>query len=322
MTVALGIDGGGTHTRCLVLDENGTVIGVGAGGASKPDAVDSETGRANLHTAVLEACQSVGGAAALDSIFAGMGGVVSAGDVQVVRSLLEGLGFRREIPISIDHDIRIALAGGLAGKPGIALIVGTGTSCYGRNAAGISWRAGGWGYIIDDFGGGFYLGQHGLMAAVRAVDRRGPDTALVSALLEALGLDDMNAIMHRIYHPRLDYAAIAGLAPVVLRLAEKDPSARLIVERGCEELGHMVMVTARQLDLEGDVPVVASGGLVDSSPFYRTVLEKALKRALRETHLLQPIVSPVVGAALLALEQVGITLSEIQLAQLADSLKT
>jgi N-acetylglucosamine kinase-like BadF-type ATPase len=38
--------------------------------------------------------------------------------------------------IHVDHDIRIALAGGLSGRPGIALIAGTGSSCFGMNAAG------------------------------------------------------------------------------------------------------------------------------------------------------------------------------------------
>ncbi len=159
MTLAGGVDGGGTQTRCLVIDEHGNIIGIGVSGPSKPDAADPEAGRTHLHQAILSASQHCGGPQALDTLFVGMGGVVSEADRQVVYHMLDGLTLKPGILIGIDHDIRIALAGGTAGQPGIALIVGTGSSCYGYNAVGESWRCGGWGYILDDVGSAFYLGQ-------------------------------------------------------------------------------------------------------------------------------------------------------------------
>src|SRR5260221_8322336 len=147
MTIALGVDGGGTQTRCLVIDEQAKILGFGVGGASKPDAVEFELGRTNLQQAILKACEGFGGPAAVDTVFLGMGGVVSDADSQVIRQMLAGLPFRPGIPIGIDHDIRIALAGGTAGKPGIALIVGTGSSSFGRNSARQSWRSGGLGLL-------------------------------------------------------------------------------------------------------------------------------------------------------------------------------
>src|SRR5262245_23934159 len=120
MVLALGVDGGGTHTRCLVIDEQANIVGLGFSGASKPDAVEPETGRANLHEAIQTACRDTG-IDKIDSVFIGMGGVVSPADVQVVRDMLAGLPLKDTVPIGIDHDIRIALAGGIAGQPGIAL---------------------------------------------------------------------------------------------------------------------------------------------------------------------------------------------------------
>src|SRR5258708_39402706 len=145
MILAGGIDGGGTQPRCLAIDEHGNIIGIGVSGSSKPDAADPETGRANLHQAILSASQHCGGPQALDTLFVGMGGVVSEADRQVVYHMLDGLTLKPGIPVGIDHDIRIALAGGTAGQPGIALIVGTGSSWYGDKAVGEAWRGGGWG---------------------------------------------------------------------------------------------------------------------------------------------------------------------------------
>src|SRR5262249_32856921 len=149
MSLAMGIDGGGTQTRCLVIDDHAKVLGLGLSGASKPDAVEPAIGQVHLHQAIHTACQTLGGPAKIDTAFVGLGGVVSNADVEIVRQMLDGLPLRRNIPIGIDHDIRIALAGGTGGEPGIALIVGTGSSCYGRNAQGESKRTGGWGYILD-----------------------------------------------------------------------------------------------------------------------------------------------------------------------------
>ncbi len=316
MTLAMGVDGGGTHTRCVVIDENATLLGVGLTGPSKPDAVAAEIGRTHLQQAILAACRSCGGPGAIQTAFVGMGGVVSQADVQIVRNLLSGLAFRADLPIGIDHDIRIALAAGTDGLPGIALIVGTGSSCYGRNAAGESWRAGGWGYIVDDVGSGFSLGQQALAAVVRAHDGRGPETALTVPVLDALGIRDMNEIMHRIYHPRLDHAGIAALAPIVTALAPTDSVARSIIVQGCAELALMVSTVARKLQLPADVVVVPVGSLATSSQFYRQQLEQAIRQVLPAAQIRDLLVPPVVGAALLAFQQIGVTLAVDGLEQL------
>jgi N-acetylglucosamine kinase-like BadF-type ATPase len=318
MTFAMGIDGGGTHTRSLVINDLGAVIGMGNSGPSKPDAVDPETARANLHQAIWASCEPCGGPAMLDTIFVGMGGVVSEVDSEVVRRMLDGLALRPTIPIGIDHDIRVALAGGTAGQPGIALIAGTGSSCYGRNAAGESWRCGGWGYILDDVGSSFYLGQQALMAIVRSYDGRGPATALQGPVLEALGLHDPDEIMHRIYHPRLDHGGIAGLAPIVCAMADSDSVARSIITRGCADLAEMVLVTVHKLRLPEDTLVVPVGSLATASMIFRRTLEQAIHSVLPEAQVRAPLIPPVAGAAFLALQQTGITLTAAVLAKLGD----
>ncbi len=248
-----------------------------------------------------------------------MGGISAPSDVDVVRGMLTGLDLNPAAPIGIDHDVRVALAGGTAGAPGIALIVGTGSSCYGRNAAGDSWRSGGWGYIMDDYGSGFYLGQQALEAVIRAYDGRGAATALTAPVLDALGLDDVLGLMHRIYYPTLNFSGIAGLARIVVSVAAHDAVARAIVERGCVELALMVKATADHLRLSGSFPVVPVGGLAGSG-WYREILADAIRRAVPDAQVNPPQASPVVGAALLALEQIGLTLSPEALSQVEADL--
>lgn len=316
MALALGVDGGGTQTRCVVLNEQGSVVGVGVSGPSKPDAVEPRLGSQNLQEAIRVACATCGGTDAIDSVFIGMGGVISPADVQVVRGMLAGLDLRPSIPVNVEVDIRVALAGGTAGQPGIALIVGTGSSCYGRNAVGNAWRSGGWGYIIDDYGSGFYLGQRALEAVVRAADGRNVPTALTKPCMEALGISDLNELMHRIYYPRLDHTGIAALAPIVVQCAEHDATALDIIRRGCDELALMVEVTTRKLSLGENVLVVPVGSLGTVNQFYRQALEAAILKRLPQARIRQPIAPAVIGAAFLALQHLGITLSEAELAAL------
>ena len=318
MALALGVDGGGTQTRCVVLDEEGQVKGYGVSGASKPDAVEPVLGRANLQESIQLACAACGGVSAIDSVFIGMGGVISQADVDVVLGMVNDLGWRPNILMDVAVDIAIALAGGTGGQPGIALIVGTGSSCYGRNAAGETWRSGGWGYIMDDYGSGFYLGQKALEAVIRAADGRGEPTALTAPVMAGLGIHDLNEIMHRIYYPRLDHTGIAALAPIVVQVAEQqhDATAQAIIERGCSELALMVATVTQRLQLGADVLVVPVGSLGTVNLYYRKALEKAITRLLPQARIRQAVAPAVIGAAILALEQIGITLPEATLVQL------
>ncbi len=316
MTLALGIDGGGTRTRCLILNDAGEIVGFGVAGASKPDAVDVEIGTQNLRQAAQQAALACGGLAAIDTVFAGMGGIASNDDIAVIAGMIDQIGLRSGIPIGVDYDVRIALAGGLGGVPGIGLIVGTGSSCYGRNAAGESWRSGGWGFIFDDAGSGFYLGLQGCIAVIRAYDGRAPQTALTDPLLQAAGLQSVTDMMHWAYHPSLNIGKIAALAPIVLQVAETDPVAYDIVAKGCDELCTMIAAVAQKLGFSGEVPVAAAGSVIENNHLSRTLLTESLAQRVPGAYLALLVAPPVVGAAFLALQQVGITLSSDQLAAL------
>lgn len=321
MALAIGVDGGGTQTRCVVLDDTGKVVGYGLNGASKPDAVEPTIGRKHLQEAIRTACRDCGGTEAVDTVFLGMGGVISPEDVQVVLGMIEGLGLRPNVPVGVDLDIAIALAGGTGGQPGIALIVGTGSSCYGRNAAGEVWRSGGWGYIIDDYGSGFYLGQKALEAVIRSADGRSGATALTEPVMAGLGITNLNQVMHRIYYPRLDHTGIAALAPTVVQVAEAgDLTARAIIERGCDELALMVATTTRVLNLGDEVLVVPVGSLGTVNDYYRAALERAIEALLPHVRIRDEIAPAVIGAAFLALQQIGITLPVETLAGLANAI--
>jgi N-acetylglucosamine kinase-like BadF-type ATPase len=304
-----GIDGGATRTRAAIASPTGSILGFGIAGPSNYDNVGVDTARANIGAALDRAWQRAGrGRIPLDGLFLGMAGVVSPGDRETIVRMALDLGSAPRNVIGVDHDIRTALAGGLGGRAGLALIAGTGSSCYGRRDDGRHHRVG-WGYLLDDVGSGYWLGLQAMIAVIHEADGRGPRTRLSATLQSALGYDHVDGIMRVLYHDGLGVAGVAALAPHVLTDASSgDRVAQSILERGAAELARSVDAVARTLAFAGSpFPLTLVGGLLESSPGYRALVTSAISARLPECRPQSPELPPVLGAVLLAFREAGVT---------------
>ncbi len=309
MRYVLGVDGGGSRTRAVLLDSDGGLCGVGMAGPSNYDDIGIDLTRQNIQTAVQgaasQACIAPQGFAAA---FLGMAGVISPEDRAVIVGIAEDLALVPPAHVEVDHDIRIALAGGLAGQEGIALIAGTGSACYGRRADGREWRCGGWGSLLDDLGSAYDLGRQSLVTLIRSVDGRGEDSELSAAVMQKLGITDPDQILRRIYHDGLSRFEIAALAPCVTGAAARgDPAACRIIRNGADELALLVETTSRLLDMPAQRPLVTLiGGLVESAEIFHRALQAAIHGRLPEARIAAPHLPPVLGAGLLSLHRLGV----------------
>jgi N-acetylglucosamine kinase-like BadF-type ATPase len=296
----LGVDGGGSRTRAAITDDTGRLLGSGEAGPSNFDDVGVARARENIAAAVAAARAAAGVGAPFAAAFLGLAGVVSERDRETVRGMARDLGLAPPEALGVDHDCRIALAGGLAGRPGVVLIVGTGSSCYGRDQGGRAWRSGGWGSLISDEGSSYWLSREALRAAVRALDGRGPDTVLAERLLAALGVREADDLMHRLYLPGLERAELAALAPIVVRAAHAgDRVARDLVRRGAGELAECVQAVAAQLGFGHGFELVVVGGLAQAEGALTRTLTSLLARRGVPCTLVPPELPPVLGACLL-----------------------
>ena len=174
MNLYLGIDGGGTRTRAVLVDAHGGIHGEGEAGPANYHNVGLEGAAAALRRAAENAWQAAGrpfDAAA--ACFAGLAGIKAGIDFSRLSDVAATVGLALPGRITVANDLHNALAGGLAGRPGVALIAGTGTNCLARDASGATFMCGGWGWLLDDRGGGIGLALAGLRAATRAADGRG-----------------------------------------------------------------------------------------------------------------------------------------------------
>lgn len=297
--ILLGIDGGGTQTRALLAGIDGEIIGSGIGGPSNYQAVGLEVAREGIAQAVRGAWQNAGiGERPADAAFLGLAGVTSAADRGTMERVARELNLAQRI--GIDHDIRTALAGGIPGRAGIALIAGTGSAAYGRTADGRSWRAGGWGHVLDDAGSGYWLGVQGLSAVTRHLDGREGPTMLSEILLGHLGVTDPDTILHLMGTNGLSRTEIAALAPLMLAAADHDSVALRIVNEGARQLALMAWAVAGKLALAAP-EVMMTGGLMNHAS-YRELVVNALAARLTAARVAIPLLPPAAGAALLAME--------------------
>lgn len=303
----LGIDGGQSSTTALIGDSQGRVIGYGRGGPCNH--VQASEGRAKFINAIQGCVAAACLQAALDPAavrFSALCAGFSGGPADKESLLREILDARQ---IAVTHDGLIALAGATAGAPGIITIAGTGSFCFGRNAAGGTARAGGWGYVFGDEGGGFDLTRQALRAALRMEEGWGPSTALRARLLDASAASDINDLLHQFYTASWPRPKIAALSALVDETAlHGDPVARQILEQSAQHLAAFTAAVRHQLFKEGEPARVAHIGGVYRSRF---LLERfRLLVELEDGNTCgPPIFSPAAGALLEAYRLASLSVS-------------
>jgi Predicted N-acetylglucosamine kinase len=202
-----------------------------------------------------------------------------------------------------------ALRAGTDDGVGAVVLCGSGSNVLAIGPSGRVARYPALGEIAGDWGGGGSLGPAALSAAIRGRDGRGPRTSLERLVPERLGLARPLDVTYALYRSRLSSNAIRDLAPLVFEAAgDGDSVARSIVDHQADEVVAMAVAALRRARaLQAAVPVVLAGGIfrTTDAPFHariRTGLAAAAPRA--EVCRLE--VPPVVGAALLGLDALGL----------------
>jgi N-acetylglucosamine kinase-like BadF-type ATPase len=207
----------------------------------------------------------------------------------------------------VTHDAYIALCGAHAGAPGIITIAGTGSISFGRGADGRLMRAGGWGYVFGDEGGGFDLTRQALRAALRSDEGWGPPTALRDALIKETGAKDANDLMHMFYGGKLTRPRMAAMSRLVDETAlAGDVIAYGILSEAAQQLaGITLAVRKRTFAAKECAPVAYIGGAFNSARLlerFRTLLERDGLASVAP-----PKRGPAAGALLEAYRMAGIT---------------
>lgn len=302
MPFFLGIDGGGTKTRCVIGDDNAT-LGAGSGSGCNIVRVGEACARDSLSSAIHEACVSAGvSPQKITRTCAGVAGAADDGVASLVqRVLIEILGGA----IEVIGDMEIALESAFEGGPGVVVIAGTGAIAYGRNSRGENARAGGWGRLVSDEGSGHWIGEKAIGAALRAFDG-GERSELLDAVMSALEVTSVNDLAVKANSDPIP--EFAPLFPVVMACANAgDAAAKKVLQQAGTRLAETGAVVVHRLFAGVEsAPVATHGGVFERSELVREAFFAELQRLTPQAKRTGVKVDPVQGALQRARREYGI----------------
>jgi len=296
----IGIDGGGTKTAGVIVDGEGRTLARQQAGSTNFNAVGPDRARQHLAELIAALLASANlTPMAVHGAGLGMSGVGRADDRARVAAWMETI--LPGVPCFVDNDAVIALAAATGGTLyGVVIVSGTGMIVVGIDRSGRRRRAGGWGPLIGEPGGGFAIGAAGLKAVAEAADAISPPTALTAALLDHLQVSTPEGLIAWAYR-EVTWARFAALAPLVVRCAEQgDASAAQILVDAADALARAAAAVVHGLELAAQpFPFVLTGGNLQPGPL-ATLLMPRLSAIAPAARIVAPQVEAAVGAALLA----------------------
>jgi N-acetylmuramic acid 6-phosphate etherase len=226
-----------------------------------------------------------------------LAGVATAEDRQALSRLCTEIWPNATIITGSDRESGLAAA--LDHGDGIVVSGGSGSSVTGRRGDRIE-KAGGWGHILGDAGGGYFLSIQALRLILREYDLHRGEMQFTTKILQALSLNNLDELVR--WAQTADKMEVAMLAPVVFKAAtDGDVRVMEIIEQGAGVLCEYTEAVASRLHLLAP-KVVLLGGLFHRDSIYTHAFRRRLKKNLPDARVAVAERAPELGAAWLAAE--------------------
>jgi N-acetylglucosamine kinase-like BadF-type ATPase len=301
MSVFLGVDGGGSKTAFLLINEAGQVLARHVEGS----AYHPEVGIDGVRSMFASGCSATVALAGLrlsDVDFAFFG-IPAYGEDTRLQSRLEDLP-ADALPAAryrCGNDMICAWSGSLAGEDGLNVVAGTGSIVYGEYQ-GRRARAGGWGELFSDEGSAHWIAREGLGLFSRMSDGRSPRGKLYEQFRAHFNLEDDLDICAAIYGAdAMQRSQFSRLAKLVTSAAlAGDELARQVFARGADELAEMIDAARTRLGAPDTLvlPVSYSGSVFQAQDLCLMPLQQKLMQSHFAYRLVPPRLPPDAGAAL------------------------
>ena len=304
----VAVDGGNSKTDLALVARSGDLLALVNGPTISHQRVPIETGMERLRGFVGQARRRAGVTGPIQVGSFCLAGADFPRDVRLLRDAIGAQDVANRVEVR--NDAFAALRAGSPSGWGVVVICGAGVNAVGVGPDGREARLAGIGDLSGDWGGGMGVGQEALAAAVRARDGRGSPTSLAAVVPQALGKRRPIDVTRAMYDGRMSQRRLEDLAPLVFAAAaEGDSVARAIVDRLADELAVMAVAIARRLRVASrDVDVVLTGGVfrTEEQGFYAR-LDERLRAGLPNARVRRLTERPVLGAALIGLDALGVS---------------
>ncbi|MBR6530516.1 MAG: hypothetical protein IKT43_03775 [Clostridia bacterium] len=301
----LGIDGGGTKTVGVAVDEQGNVL------CRKEESSINycSVGMENALHALSRIADALIQEAGCPAVSLAIGS--SALDERIRDGLYREFINRisnDEVLGKIEHvevhsDARMALLAACGKERGALLISGTGVMGLAADGSSLHSVAG-WGDVIGDRGSGYAIGLAGISAALDYTDGLNTDAeALFLAMCEFYSIQSAAELIALIYSPDFDKSRIAAFCACVCALAErKDARSVEILNDAAEDLVRYCISLGNFLG-QKPFPLAFYGSVLTKNEYIRNRVTNALKVRLPQAEIITPTLAAEDAAALYALER-------------------
>ena len=286
----LGVEGGGTKTAWCLVERTDATFGVIGQGKLPPSNFRLQTPD-RLKAIFRELPREIDRA----GVF--LAGCGTAEDRQSLSRLCAEIWPNARIITGSDRESGVAAA--LEHGDGIVVSAGSGSSVTGRRGERIE-RAGGWGHILGDTGGGYFLSIQALRLILREYDLQRVERPFTVKILQALSLNNFDELVR--WAQTADKMEVALLTRVVFEAAAGgDPRITEIIENGAQALCDYTETIASRLHLLAP-KVMLMGGLFYRDSIYTHAFRRRLKKNLPDARVAIAERAPELGAAWLAAE--------------------
>ena len=298
MNYYLGIDGGGTSTRLLIIDENKNIIAFHNDLALNIYQIGREKVSKLLPILITKICKKAD--ILVNDITYAFIGITGYGEVEQDSIFFQKLVNSIFNNVTCGNDIHAAWAGSLAAQAGIHIICGTGSIVYAQNTHGEESRCGGWGHFFGDESSGYWIGQQVFNLFSKQSDGRVHKSYLLELIREKFELsNDFEIIKYYETDYNNNKTNIASLAPLLFESIRKgDESAYEILKQNIYEQALMISTVKNNLSWDIDqIPVSYSGGVFKSKDIIMPLLQEKLSKFNTKLILSSPLLTPIIGAA-------------------------
>src|SRR5882724_10665591 len=293
----LGVEGGGTKTAWVLVAR--PVAGVADPGSQLQILDQGKLPPSNFRLATPERLRSIFRELPKEIARVGvfLAGCGTAEDRQTLSKLCAETWPQAKIITGSDRDSDLAAA--LGHGDGIVVNAGSGSSVTGRRDNRTE-KAGGWGHILGDAGGGYFLSIQALRLILREYDLHRGEVQFTARILRALCLNNLDELVR--WAQTADKMEIARLTPVVFEAAASgDARVIEILEEGARVLSEYTEAVATRLHLLAP-KVILLGGLFQRDSIYAHTFRRRLKKNLPDARIAMGERTPELGAAWLAAE--------------------
>ena len=322
--VLLAIDVGGSTSRASLIDMSGQCLGQGRNLGGNP-ASNTPDKAASAIVSAVEAAVAEAGAGPFDISIALI--ALAGPQVHVALDRLEAAfrGFGLTGPIVFVGDVQAMFSSATATTDGYCVIAGTGAGAVRIRNGEVERVVDLAGWLAGDFGSGFWLGQQAARAAVADLEGRGDKTALTAALLDSFNIErrdesvlgrpaPLRLLIDSIYATRP--IELARFAPLVIAHRDDPIAARLVAEAE----RYLVSDFALAFDAAVPGPIVLGGGVIAHLRGVAPGIAAIVRAAGGEPDI-RVASDGSVGAAVLALRAVGVSVDEAMLSAIGMSMR-